>query len=171
LRGVVGDADTDALGGLFCDVNQVICELAGSGMFVTAACLRFGDRGDALFCGAGHGPILHFSAADGRVRMLKSQHLPLGVAHDEPFASQPVTARAADVFLLMTDGLTEVFDDRDRMFGQSPIEELLSRHARDPLAALHETIMTAVRAHGSQADDQTLLLIRVLSGDEMRRCV
>ncbi len=154
-----------AFEGLFQDVNHVVCELAGPGMFVTAACLRFGTDGQVRFCGAGHGPILHFRNADGHVGALESEHLPFGVAADETFEANGVHAQPGDVFLLMTDGLTEVFDDDDRMLGQPPIEELLRVHARAPLRELYESVMTAVRTHGPQADDQTLLLVRVLSGD------
>lgn len=156
----------DVLSGLFTDVNRVVCELAGPGMFVTAAGLRFAREGDALFCGAGHGPILQFRAAAGDLQTLESDHLPFGVVPDEAFATKTVPAEPGDVFLLMTDGLTEVFDEEDRMLGQSPIEELLRRHAHAPLGEIYERILAAVRAHGPQADDQTLLLARVVSGDE-----
>jgi sigma-B regulation protein RsbU (phosphoserine phosphatase) len=159
--GPTGVECDDALGNLFADVNRVVCELAGPGMFVTAACLRFRTEGQALFCGAGHGPILHFRAAIGDLSPLESEHLPLGVISDESFAARTVRAEHGDVFLLMTDGLTEVFDAEGRMLSQQPIEVLLREHARRPLGELYETIMSAVRSHGPQADDQTLLLVRV----------
>lgn len=143
------------------DVNSVVCELAGAGMFVTGAAIRFeNDCGE--FCGAGHGPILHYSAAAGALAMLESDSPPLGVVEGEDFTSRPVAFHAGDVFLLMTDGLTEVFAPDGSMFGQAPIERLLCNLAGRPLPEIYEGIMDAVRTHGPQSDDQTLLLVRVL---------
>jgi serine phosphatase RsbU (regulator of sigma subunit) len=152
----------ETLDELFRDVNAVVGELAGRGMFVTAACLRVEQDGRASFCGAGHGPVLHLRATDGRVEAVESEHLPLGVIGGEIYESKSLLLGAGDVLLFMTDGLTEVFDRAGKMFGQPPIERLLAAHGRRPLAELYDVIMSAVRAHGPQADDQTLLLARLL---------
>lgn len=146
---------------MFRDVNQVVGELAGPGMFVTAACVRLNGRGVAEFCGAGHGPILHFRHADGSIAAVESEHLPWGVLENEEYATREVRLGAGDVLLFMTDGLTEVFDGRGRMLGQAQIEGLLRDHAALPLDQLFERIMGFVAGYGPQGDDQTLLLARV----------
>lgn len=147
---------------LYRDVNAVVCELASSGMFVTAASLRFQEDGNAVFCGAGHGPILHFRMETRGVDSLESQSPPLGVLKDEPFTATPLACRTGDVFLMMTDGLYEVFSGAGSMLGQGPIGRMFQESAGLPLVDVYETIMGAVRSYGKQSDDQTLLLIRVL---------
>ncbi len=152
---------SDSIADLLKDVNHVICDLTSPGMFVTAACLRFDGSSSVAFAGAGHGPILHFQCTTGALQRLESEHLPLGVAPEEDYSHRSVAVASGDVFLLMTDGLTEVFDEQGRLLGQESIEELFIRHAAKPLHELYETIMQSVTQHGDQSDDQTLFLIRV----------
>lgn len=63
---------------------------------------------------------------------------------------------------MVTDGLTEVTDRRERELGLEGIESALAAHAEEPLERLFEEILGRVRAHGPQRDDQTLLLVRML---------
>lgn len=152
---------SDAIGDLLNDVNRVICDLASPGMFVTAACLRFDGSSTAGFVGAGHGPVLHFRSATRTLGNLASEHLPLGVTRDETYDRKAVSIARGDVFLLMTDGLTEVFDRQGRPLGQDAIEALFVSGADKPLPDLYADIMQAVDRHGPRSDDQTLLLARV----------
>ena len=62
---------------------------------------------------------------------------------------------------MLTDGLTEVWDDADQEFGAERIEALIIENADKPLPQLYKTIIDAVQHHGTQMDDQTLLLARV----------
>jgi serine phosphatase RsbU (regulator of sigma subunit) len=66
------------------------------------------------------------------------------------------------VFLLLTDGITEVANEREEEFGLARLERLLTQHAPRPLAQIWELVMGEVRRHGLQQDDQSLLLLRVL---------
>jgi serine phosphatase RsbU (regulator of sigma subunit) len=62
--------------------------------------------------------------------------------------------------VILTDGLTEVFDEEDRDFGLDRVKDIVSQNATIPLERLQDMLLTAVRQHGPQLDDQTLLLIR-----------
>ena len=69
----------------------------------------------------------------------------------------------ADVFLMLTDGISEVPNANDEEFGLDHLEQLLRRNASLPLLELWDVIMGEVKRHGVQQDDQTLLLLRVLT--------
>ena len=69
---------------------------------------------------------------------------------------------SGDVLVVVTDGLTEVTDRRDREVGLEGIELVLAAHAEEPLNHLFEQILGLVRAHGPQQDDQTLLVLRII---------
>lgn len=62
---------------------------------------------------------------------------------------------------MVTDGLVDVIDNHDEDFGLSRLEQVLIEHATQPLSRIWELVMEAVRHHGPQRDDQTLLLVRV----------
>lgn len=76
-------------------------------------------------------------------------------------SSTPFEAGRGDVLLLLTDGLLEVFDRSDVEFGLSGVTGILRSRATEPLPAIADALRDAVRSHGPQTDDQTLLLLRV----------
>ena len=65
------------------------------------------------------------------------------------------------MFLLLTDGITEVVNERDEEFGLPRLEQLLSKLAAQPLSQIWESVMAEVKHDGVQQDDQSLLLLRV----------
>jgi len=64
---------------------------------------------------------------------------------------------------MMTDGISEVPNASDEEFGLDRLELLLRNNAGQPLPQLWELIMSEVERHGAQQDDQTLLLLRVVT--------
>jgi serine phosphatase RsbU (regulator of sigma subunit) len=91
--------------------------------------------------------------------------LPLAMFPDTAFTGAEVSCGAGDLFLLLTDGLTEVFDRPDQRgeeFGLDRVKSLLRQHASAgaSLEAIEDHLLTAVRAHGTHHDDQTLFLVR-----------
>ncbi len=156
---------TDALDALLNDLNQVLFQLTKPNMFVTFAAIRYDESSQAEFCLAGHLPILHCRKEASRVDRLSSKHLPLGLFKDRGFTTERVQFSPGDVFVLLTDGLTEVSNDEGEEFGLEGIERIVLQNLSKPLDELHESIMENVQQHGSQFDDQTLLLIRVEGAD------
>jgi serine phosphatase RsbU (regulator of sigma subunit) len=62
---------------------------------------------------------------------------------------------------MLTDGISEVPNDRDEDFGLARLAQLLTQYAAQPLPHICELILKEVGQHGAQQDDQTLLLLRV----------
>lgn len=65
--------------------------------------------------------------------------------------------------MIVTDGLTEVFDAKDREFGFEGVKALVVQHAHAPLESLTNAVLSAVRGHGPQEDDQTMLVVRAIA--------
>lgn len=149
------------LDSLMTDLNAVVGELVEPGMFVTAEALRFDPAGSFQFCGAGHGPMLHYHGASQTIEEVVSHAVPLGVLEDERFEVRTLDSGPGDVLMLMTDGLTEVFSKEGAMLGQEPIAGVFAQCANQPLSRIYEEVMRLVQTHGPQSDDQTLLLLRV----------
>jgi hypothetical protein len=145
---------------LLTDLNQVLFGIRRANMFATAACIRV-DGARMEYSLAGHLPILHWRRATRRVVRLEEGNTALGLFEDERFECRPIETEAGDVLAVVTDGLTEVTDRRDREVGLDGIEAVLADHAEDSIDRLFDAILAQVRAHGPQRDDQTLLLIRV----------
>ncbi len=152
-----GASLAELVGGL----NQVVGQVKEASMFVTFAALRFHGPRRVEFTLAGHLPVLWYRASTGEVRGLDAESMPLGVDDSETYATAHADCDPGDVLVLYTDGLTEVTNSVGRQFGLAEFRELVRAHGARPLAEIHAEVMSAVRVHGPQTDDQSLLLVRV----------
>jgi serine phosphatase RsbU (regulator of sigma subunit) len=76
------------------------------------------------------------------------------------FGSSAVDCRPGDLYALLTDGLTEVFDAMRNELGFEWAKGVLQSSANQPLSTIADRLLADARAHGRQVDDQTVLLIR-----------
>ena len=91
------------------------------------------------------------------------EQLPLGLIPGASHASKRVIYSPRDLFLMVTDGITEVANARDEEFGLTRLQELLTQHATRALPEIWAlTHARRCRQYGLQQDDQSLLLLRVL---------
>jgi sigma-B regulation protein RsbU (phosphoserine phosphatase) len=150
------------LSSLLDDLNTVLLPLKSGSMFVTVACIRGSAGGTLEYSVAGHLPILRVRALTRGVDEVTTPQIPIGMFADYRFTSATLECNRGDLLALITDGLTEVFDARDEQFGMEAVKDLLGRAADRPLAEISQQIVAAARAHGTQIDDQTVLLIRRL---------
>jgi serine phosphatase RsbU (regulator of sigma subunit) len=142
------------------DLNEALVPLREPGMFVTMSCLRYEEGSGLTFSLAGHLPILHYQAATGTVEERSISHFPVAMFEGTRFSEAPMPCEAGDLFVLVTDGLTEVCDAGDGQLGLESFKDVIRRGALRPLDALLDTIVATARAHGTQTDDQTVLLVR-----------
>jgi sigma-B regulation protein RsbU (phosphoserine phosphatase) len=147
---------------LVSDLNQLMCDQSAPQMFVTMACVRGSSVANSVeFTLAGHPPILRVRA--GVVTEVAESHVPLGIMPTWSFTSATIDTQPGDLLVLITDGLFEVFDAKDREFGLEGIKEVLAASASSddrPLADIANQLLARARQFGPQLDDQTLLLIR-----------
>ena len=143
-------------------VDRVLPDLKEPEMYATLALLRFGGSREAEYALAGHPPILHYRHGSRDTVRLSMEQLPLGLIPGGSYASKRVIYSPRDLFLMVTDGITEVANAGDEEFGLIRLQELLTRHATRTLPEIWDLIMREVRQYGLQQDDQTLLLLRVL---------
>ena len=148
------------LGALLDDLGEVVGQLRSPEMFLTFAGIQFDASNAAEIALAGHLPVLHWRRAAGTFDTIANQFPPLGVVARQRHTSTRVEFAPGDVFVVLTDGLTEVVDRRHAEFGLGGVMATLQRHIHAPLSTLYNEVLAAARAHGPQTDDQTLLLIR-----------
>ena len=147
---------------LLTNLNRVLLQLETLEMYATLACMRFTDASTAEFALAGHLPIMHYRAQEQTVDQLRNLHFPLGMFDGADYGSRTVTFGPGDIFVLLTDGLTEVENQRGEELGLRRIEALVTASATGPLSELYRLITSTARQFGKQVDDQTLLLVRAL---------
>jgi serine phosphatase RsbU (regulator of sigma subunit) len=142
-------------------VDRVLPVVKEPDLFATLAIVSFSGAGIVEYALAGHVPILHYRDRSRDTVLLSMQQYPLGLFPGGGYESARTAYAARDLFLLVSDGMTEVFNDKDEEFGLTGLQQLLTKHAAESLPELCGLIMAEVRRHGPQQDDQSVLLLRV----------
>ena len=158
VRTRVKDACTTEL---LAEVHRALYPLKTPNMFATVGLLQWTGRTFNLTL-AGHLPLLHYVQSCGEVREYPAPDLPWGILADQTFQSMEVACQTGDIFVLLTDGLTEVFDRSGREMGMAPLKEVLGRSASQKLPDLFNSMRTTALNFGKQDDDQTMLIVRCL---------
>jgi serine phosphatase RsbU (regulator of sigma subunit) len=130
-------------------------------MFATLALLYFDRPREAEYAVAGHVPILHYRGRSRDTTRLSMEQFPLGLVPGGDYQSARVVHSRGDLFLMVSDGILETANDKEEEFGLGRVEQLLARHAAEPLPRICELITDEVKRYGEQRDDQSLLLLRV----------
>jgi serine phosphatase RsbU (regulator of sigma subunit) len=143
--------------------DRVLPALKEPEMYATLALLYFDGSAEVEYALAGHVPILHYRDRTRDTARLSMEQFPLGLIAGGCYTSQRVTYSSRDLFLMLTDGISEVPNEKDEAFGLTRLEQLLTQHAAQPLPQIWELIMSEVKQHGVQQDDQSLFLLRTLS--------
>jgi serine phosphatase RsbU (regulator of sigma subunit) len=143
--------------------DRVLPALKEPEMFATLALLYFDGSAEVEYALAGHMPILHYRDRTRDTARLSMEQFPLGLIAGGCYTSERVTYSSRDLFLMLTDGISEVPNEKAEEFGLTRLEQLLTQHAAQPLPQIWELIMSEVKQHGVQQDDQSLFLLRTLS--------
>jgi serine phosphatase RsbU (regulator of sigma subunit) len=118
--------------------------------------------GDLTYTNAGHNPGFLLKA-DGELRELESQGLPLAMLPGQPYGSGSFRLGVGDILALYTDGITEATDPGGEEYGASRLQAFLRGSLALPVDAVDAKLMAELDAHAAGepfADDRTLLLLR-----------
>jgi len=143
------------------EVHRALYPLKTPNLFVTAGVLHCADDGRLTFALAGHPPILHYRKATGEVEEHTALDLPLGILPEQLFQDANISAEQGDILLLLTDGMTEVFDAKKNEMGIGPVKAALRANAALPLPQIFTALRAVALKFGKQDDDQTMLLLRL----------
>jgi serine phosphatase RsbU (regulator of sigma subunit) len=143
--------------------DRVLPALKEPEMYATLALLYFDGSAEVEYASAGHVPILHYRDRTRDTVRLSMEQFPLGLIAGGCYTSQRITYSSRDLFLMLTDGILEVPNEKGEEFGLTRLEQLLTQHAAQPLPQIWELIMSDVKQYGVQQDDQSLFLVRTLS--------
>jgi serine phosphatase RsbU (regulator of sigma subunit) len=146
-------------------INRVLPSVKDPAMYATFAGLRLDEASEMEYIIAGNVPLLHYRQSRKDVVRRSMVQFPLGLFPAANYSSGRVNCQAGDLFAIFTDGLVETRDAREEEFGLQRMENVLCKFAGRPLVEIYDAALDAVRRHGEQADDRTLMLVRVLGPD------
>ena len=144
-------------------LNHHIAESSAPNKFITLMLAELDPtRSEISYVSAGHNPAI-LVRADGEAVELALGGLPLGLFDNGVYKSETIGFEPGDLICIYSDGINESTSPRDEEFGLPRLVELLQSVHDDPLPEIVKSIDRAVSEFAaglSQADDQTLVLIR-----------
>jgi sigma-B regulation protein RsbU (phosphoserine phosphatase) len=149
----------------FC--NRKLTQTGLEGNFVTAFfCELDPASGRLVWSRAGHNPP-RIRRADGRVEVLTSAgSLPMGIVDDLDAASDHGVLGPGDTLILYTDGITELRNRGDELFGEDRLDRALHEctgHPECVVDSVHHAMFSFTGSMTRQ-DDQTMVVIHRTEG-------
>ena len=136
--------------------------------FVTAVGARFDSTARSVrIARAGHLPVYHYRADARSVGRILPRGLGLGLNSSRLFEEELeevlVPFATGDVFVFVTDGVTEAEGAGGEQIGEERVMSILGGSARESAGAVRDAILRAVATFASgarQADDRTVVVVR-----------
>ncbi|MBQ3711862.1 MAG: SpoIIE family protein phosphatase [Bacteroidales bacterium] len=157
-------ASEDSPGKIVRGMNESLCAMNESSMFVTFFCGVLDlASGTLRYCNAGHNPPLILTSS---MQFLPVEaNLPLGIMSGMEFKQQGISFRYDDALFLYTDGLTEAENANHMQFGEERMKNVLHgrKGAYEHLKNMEKEVAAFVGS-APQSDDLTMLFIHYLGG-------
>lgn len=145
-------------------VNNELSQENESAMFVTVFLGILNVKtGELVYTNGGHNPP-YIKRGDGTLKKLDAFHGPvIGAMPELTYKQDRDTLRKDDVILLYTDGVTEALDEKDQLYSDPKLVELLlAQHYKSPKEMV-DTVAADVQVfqgQAEQADDITILAVQ-----------
>ncbi len=112
------------------EVNRRMYESMERNWFVTMTLALFDtEKHTVKFCRAGHLPL--FKAWNGSVESLRSQGIGLGlekgIIFEQTLLEEEMPLHPGEIYAFFSDGITEAMNDKNDLFGEENLKELLLR--------------------------------------------
>lgn len=147
------------------NVHQAVTQsLINLGYFVTLFYARFNlQRRTLSFVDCGSTKPIRYRAATKSVEELQGKNFPVGMVEDDEYHTLTIPFEDDDVFVFMSDGVTETRSPSGELYGPERIEKLLEQHGDLPPNELVPLITKALREFSEKStfdDDVTLIVVK-----------
>jgi phosphoserine phosphatase RsbU/P len=149
------------------DINKRMYNELDRNWFVTITLALFDLKKNSVkFCRAGHLPIL--LATNGTVQSYKSQGIGVGlekgIIFEESLAEEEVFLKPGQLFVFFTDGITEAMNEKNELFSEEKLTELLLHKSKSRSIDIVSEIWSSVNTFRGSAevnDDMTMVVVKV----------
>jgi len=145
--------------------NNVVHQVTGGHRFISLFYGKLCARSRSLeYTNAGHNPPLLVRAGADPSRLDQGGPV-LGILPDSEYRRDVVTLCQGDILVLYTDGVVEAESSTGEEYSEKRLATIVSSHPHESAEELVESIYSSVtqfRGTTPQADDMTLLVLKVL---------
>ncbi len=143
-------------------LNRLLCEKSLPYQFVTLFLFLLSPGGKGHFISAGHNHSWLYRAATGALERLVSRLYFIGMFDFASYETTPLELADGDILLVYSDGLTDAENEREEMFGEKRMLEVLGRAAPLGGYALEQALLSTLGEFTQgvdQTDDITLVIV------------
>lgn len=162
----------NSLPDIFYQTNNLLCFDNVENMFVSVFMGVLDLRtGELEYISAGHNPPL-LSRGGGKYAYLETPStLVLGGLEDYPYPSSHIKFEPGDMLFLYTDGVTEAMNDRDELFSEDRMFQVMDRLRGKDVRSVIRGVRGEIDAfvQGTPASDDVTMLILTLTGEGKAR--
>jgi len=122
------------------------------------------NRNIIEYSSAGMPPLHIYRKSTGKVEQLLLKGMPLGAFHDFPYKKVTADLCKGDVILIMSDGLTEMFNAQNETYGIENILDSFRNSANKPAAEIIKDVFDKSQLWAGDtrlADDLTILVLKI----------
>lgn len=154
----------DDINTFFNESTSVIKSMKLGNLFMGLSILKFNDMG-FNFSSAGMPPLFYFNGSTGEVEPVVTKSMPLGAFNNLKYENHNLILNDNDVVLLVSDGLTELFNENKELFGESRVKELLKESANlsaEQIIEVFKNVANQWSKNAILADDLTMVVLKKL---------
>ena len=148
--------------GILNRVNQLLCEKSLPYQFVTLFLFLLSPDGSGRFISAGHNPAYLFRSATGTIEKLASDAFFLGMFDTAEYQPRAFHLDKADILVVYSDGLPDAQNQKQEMFGEKRLLQIVREGAPSGSGALEQKLLQAIEdfTQGTpQTDDITFVVV------------
>ncbi len=153
---------------LVVEFNDKLQNLFPPSVFLTSSFLKLDENNDAIFCRAGHLPLLHYSFKDKTCNQISPSGIGIAIQNQsEKFKStlqeNLLKVEANDILVLYTDGLSETMNKKGDEFTEDKLRSLICENtdlSADELKQLVLREIAEFRGTVAPHDDLTLIILK-----------
>ncbi len=155
---------------LFIRANQLLYRDLEKSSFVTAIGGYFDtNKNQLILARAGHLPLFYYCSKSHNVEKLTPKGLGLGLDRQDIFSSEieerSIGWQKNDVFVFVTDGITEAKSADGKEFGEDNLVNALKKNYFESAKRICDNIILEVSrfaVNAPQHDDQTVVVVKVI---------
>ena len=144
-------------------VNLSLAERPIDGQYVSMIYAVWNDNERTLqVANSGLPRPLHLR--DGKFEEIDVTGLPVGLFSSAEYEERNLRAKPGDVFLFISDGITDATSSKGNMFGRGRLEKVVRKVAEGSADDIAQAIFSAVSDHAKGVDafdDQTIVVLKV----------
>jgi sigma-B regulation protein RsbU (phosphoserine phosphatase) len=149
------------------EINKRLYESIERSWFITMTLALFDTETKTVkFCRAGHMPLI--TANNGTVESIKTEGIGLGLEKGEVFERTleevEIKTKSNQIFAFFSDGITEAMNEKDEMFGEDKLNEVLKGKSKSCSTEVMDKVWSEVKLfRGSTPpnDDMTMVIVKV----------